>query len=172
MGCGTPEPFPCSRGNCSEKGIEDGQEISQGRERRRHEGRRDLSGTVLQSGIHSVHLGHAATCVGTGCRGTHRRLGGNWVQRVEAVSRVAHRGPFAPAGKQFECPLVQLVESRFGGSLFELDVAEPAFDRELVPHDFFLIGKVLFLLPGPGKGRSLSLVSVKSHPILGLSPKL
>lgn len=60
---------------------------------------------------------------------------------------------FAPAGKQFECPLVQLVESGFGGPLFELDVAEPAFDGELVPHDFFLIGKVFFLLPGPGKGR-------------------
>lgn len=59
---------------------------------------------------------------------------------------------FAPAGKQFECPLIQLVESGFGGPLFELDVAEPAFDGELVPHDFLLIRKVLFFLPGPGKG--------------------
>lgn len=82
------------------------------------------------------------------------------------MSRVAQGRPFVPAGKQFECPLVQLVESGFGGSLFELDVAEPAFDRELVPHDFFLIGKVLFLLPGPGRGRReavLSLSGITPH---------
>lgn len=45
---GTPEPFLCSRGNCGEKGTEEGQEISQGRDRLGHEGRCDLSGAVLQ----------------------------------------------------------------------------------------------------------------------------
>lgn len=69
------------------------------------------------------------------------------------MSRVAQRRPFVPAGKQLECPLIQLIEPWFWGPLFELDVTKPAFDGELVPHDFFLIGKVLFLLPEPGKGR-------------------
>lgn len=87
------------------------------------------------------------------------------------MRRVAQEGPFSPAGKQFECPLVQLIEPGFGGPLFELDVAEPAFDGELISHDFFLIGKVLLLLPGKGR-RGLSLVSVESYPIMGLSIKL
>lgn len=57
-----------------------------------------------------------------------------------------------PAGQQLERPLIQLIEPRLRSSLFELNVAEPAFDGELVPHDFFLIGEVLFILPRPGNG--------------------
>lgn len=77
--------------------------------------------------------------------GSHwtRRTRGQWVGQLE---------PLIPAGQQLECPLIQLIESGLWGTLFELNVAEPAFDRELVPHDFLLIGKVLFLLPGSGNG--------------------
>ena len=49
-----------------------------------------------------------------------------------------------------------MIEPGLGGPLLELDIAEPALDRELVPHDFLLIGEVLFLLPGPGYGEKRS----------------
>ena len=64
--------------------------------------------------------------------------------------------PISPAGQQLERPLIQLIEPGLGGPLLELDIAEPALDRELVPHDFLLIGEVLFLLPGPGYGEKRS----------------
>lgn len=114
-------------------------------------------GLCFSRGVHSVPLGRTGTCAVTGGGGTAAGEQGS----------TGRGGPFVPAGKQFECPLVQLIESGFGGPLFELDVAEPAFDRELVPHDFFLIGKVFFLLPGPGEGRRgaacLSLSGVRPH---------
>lgn len=56
-----------------------------------------------------------------------------------------------------------MIEPGLGGPLLELDVAEPALDRELVPHDFLLIGEVLFLLPGPGYGEKIDLLSEPAH---------
>ena len=50
----------------------------------------------------------------------------------------------AATEQQRLCLLVQLIESGLPVPWFEPYVVEPAFDRELVPHDFFLICKVLF----------------------------
>lgn len=55
--------------------------------------------------------------------------------------------PFSPAGQQLQRSLVQLIEPGLRGPLLELNVAEPAFDRKLVPHNFLLIGEVFFILP-------------------------
>lgn len=65
-------------------------------------------------------------------------------------------GPFPPAGQKLQRPLIQLVKPGFRGTLFKLDVAEPALDRELVPHDLLLIGEVLFLLQGRKWGEERS----------------
>lgn len=67
--------------------------------------------------------------------------------------------PISPAGQQLQCPLIELIESGLRGTLLKLNVAEPAFDGELVPHDFLLIGEVLLLLPGPGYREKTDLFS-------------
>lgn len=67
--------------------------------------------------------------------------------------------PISPAGQQLQRPLIELIESGLRGTLLKLNVAEPAFDGELVPHDFLLIGEVLLLLPGPGYREKTGLFS-------------
>lgn len=100
----------------------------------------------IKGATHSNHLGPTSQLW---CDGTS----GVGLRQAEQLQ------PTSPAGQQLQRPLVQLIESGLRGTLFELNVAEPAFDGELVPHDLLLIREVLFLLPGPMNGEKTTLPS-------------
>lgn len=82
---------------------------------------------------------------------THWDLLARSVMTGQVAPGLARKGQLRqspPAGQQLQSSLIQLIEPGLRGPLFELDVAEPALDGELVPHNFLLVGEVFFILPG------------------------